>query len=265
MKGLSGKTLHKVILLSVTVLLSFCMLIGTVMAWFIMSRDVATPIGDLSVGSYDIVSAQGSFYRGDGVRYDLTTGNSYDNDNRKLNVPFSMLEYDTIITEKNRNNNLILTVKLKFDEAAENRTLHIDVSTLKEGIFGDNSGGIYHLSDVIKIAYAIGVDYSSATTNAQIYTAATGAFGSVADADKKRFVTITDTDQMQKTRTCSFVCDVPSGSDTLTLTMNVEYDEILVRKLYGEAYGQFDWTSKDRLTLQSDLRYTFLSEVGAHD
>ena len=101
MKKELKKILSRVVCSGLLFFTSLILLIGQGLAWFSSSTRV-TATGKISVAGFGISEILCSFYRYDGVRYDLD-GGIYDDAGAELkDEAFEMPEYDTIITEKKR-------------------------------------------------------------------------------------------------------------------------------------------------------------------
>ncbi len=265
MKNEFHYNLKKVILSGLFLVVSVVLLIGSSVAWFSSRKSVKATGGTIEIATFEIESVRCTFYRSDGFRYELNTGVCYDNANApQTEMVFSMLEYDTIITEKNEINNLILRTEIKFAQGVKSTILAAGISTLFTDAFAGDADGVYHLSDVLKISKLSALDLGTVTTNREIYTAATTAFGPVAESDKQKFVSIESETAVVKNSVITFKDSVPADSDTLVLWFNLEYDEPLVKRLYGGGYGQFEWGGKDRMPLKSDLSFSFDTEGSEH-
>ncbi len=187
------KILPRVIVSGALFLLSIVLLIGQGLAWFSTPRASAT-MGNIDVAGFGIKDIACSFYRYDGLRYDLG-GGVYDDTGKELSEAFEMPEYDTIITEKNAYNNVIMKVSLSLDTAGE-KLFTVDAQALSGDTFGktvqtgNTTSG--YLSDVAKISLLKSFEpAASVTTNEEMYRAATAAFSAAgADVAEKKFVVL---------------------------------------------------------------------------
>ena len=186
------KILPRVIVSGALFLLSIVLLIGQGLAWFSTPRASAT-MGNIDVAGFGIKDIACSFYRYDGLRYDVG-GGVYDDTGKELSEAFEMPEYDTIITEKNAYNNVIMKVSLSLDTAGE-KLFTVDAQALSGDTFGktvqtENTTSGY-LSDVAKISLLKSFKPASVTTNEEIYRAATAAFSAAgADVVERKFVVL---------------------------------------------------------------------------
>ena len=122
MKKELKKILSRVVCSGLLFFTSLILLIGQGLAWFSSSTRV-TATGKISVAGFGISEILCSFYRYDGVRYDLD-GGIYDDAGAELkDEAFEMPEYDTIITEKNAYNNVVMRVALTLDSADGKRVV----------------------------------------------------------------------------------------------------------------------------------------------
>ncbi len=268
------KILPRVIVSGALFLLSIVLLIGQGLAWFSTPRASAT-MGNIDVAGFGIKDIACSFYRYDGLRYDLG-GGVYDDTGKELSEAFEMPEYDTIITEKNAYNNVIMKVSLSLDTAGE-KLFTVDAQALSGDTFGktvqtENTTSGY-LSDVAKISLLKSFKPASVTTNEEIYRAATAAFSAAgADVVERKFVVLGPGGGgtfLDKTDSVSFGESTATVSETeIVLWFNIEYEESLVKELcakIGVNYGDVTTvTEGSTIPLFADLKFSFsVREAGA--
>ena len=269
------KILPRVIVSGALFLLSIVLLIGQGLAWFSTPRASAT-MGNIDVAGFGIKDIACSFYRYDGLRYDLG-GGVYDDTGNELSEAFEMPEYDTIITEKNAYNNVIMKVSLSLDTAGE-KLFTVDAQALSGDTFGktvqtgNTTSG--YLSDVAKISLLKSFEpAASVTTNEEMYRAATAAFSAAgADVAEKKFVVLGPgggVTFLDKTASVSFGESATTVSETeIVLWFNIEYEESLVKELcakIGVNYGDVTTvTEGSTIPLFADLKFSFsVREAGA--
>ena len=76
-------------------------LVTSTMAWFTTTREAQVTFSGLSVKGDNFSSFSADFYRYDGLCYSYPANQVTNNSGTVVDETFSMLEYDTIIHEKN--------------------------------------------------------------------------------------------------------------------------------------------------------------------
>ncbi len=278
MKKEMKKILSRVVCSGLLFFTSLILLIGQGLAWFSSSTRV-TATGKISVAGFGISEILCSFYRYDGVRYDLD-GGIYDDAGAELkDEAFEMPEYDTIITEKNAYNNVVMRVALTLD-SADGKRVAVEAEALSGTTFGKTvstgtSGALSgYLSDVVKISVMDGFTPAAGAKNSEIYWAATAAFASAPSVPDSRnqFVTLTSAGETVTAEKVAAIqvgaAEAAAGKNTLVLWINLEYEESLVREfcaVTGLNYGELTSSAiGSTIPLSADLRFTFYAAAGDH-
>jgi hypothetical protein len=231
-------------------------LVTSTMAWFTTTRTATVTFTALNVKGDNFSSFSADFYRYDGLRYSYPSNTVTNNSGTSVNQTFSMLEYDTIIKEKNLKNNLISKITFQLSSGVTATSAVITVNSFNDTIYtGDSSAATtsYHLSDLLGVdCLAVPNPSVSATDNETICSELTSAFNSSSgdsgykgSITSQTFVSVDDKTSDSPTATgkvtaLTFTVDISSLdlTNSVTIYLNFDYLDYLVKAVVA-GYGQF--------------------------
>lgn len=219
--------------------------VGT-FAWFTTNRTATVSFASMTVKGDQFASFSADFYRYDGLRYSYPSKTITDDSNTVVTETFSMLEYDTIIKEKNLTNNLVCKISFALASGETATTATITANASNTSILKGEGVSTYHLSDLIEISCLNTANKTvNATTNSGIFSEVSADFTS-ASSTSSDFVSVDDktaTNPTATTKNPSLPFTVSlSGltlTNTITIYLNIDYMDYLVKAIVA-GYGTYE-------------------------
>lgn len=248
--NLKRKTKNRLFMLACSFLLVLSLAgisVGT-LAWFTTSRQASISFSGLTIKGDDFTSFQVDFYRYDGLRYSYPSNIVTDNSNSTTSDSFSMLEYDTIIKEKNLTNNIILKITFGLSTSTTATKAKFTINSSHSSVYTGNSSSAvtdYNLSDLIGIDCLTAPNLAvTSTTNSGIFEEVSSDFSSNAKTSQA-FVSVDDEASSTpvvtgKVSSLTYEVDLSSIdlTSSITIYLNVDYLDYLVKAIVA-GYGTF--------------------------